>query len=147
MLWKESLVYLLAIWELYCSNSILFDLLNSSIREYAFFFTIWEYTLYGAIWKTNFFSSINKMLLNLIIWKLEDLESIRESCLSSLSIWEVINDFLVWECLLNIIIIEVYYRIAITPNLSLNTVSKDNFFLSSFIDSLDLSIVTNDFFK
>ncbi len=86
------------------------------------------------------------MLFNLRVGKLEDLEPIGEGGLCGLSIREVIGYLAIGECLLDIIIVEIYYRIAITPDLSPNSISKNNLFFSVFVDSLDFSIMTDDFF-
>lgn len=46
--------------------------------------------------------------------------------------------------MLNVIIIEIYYSILIRKNFSLNSIIEYDFFLSIFIHSLYLSIVSNN---
>jgi hypothetical protein len=87
------------------------------------------------------------MFLNLVISKLEHLESIRESALSSLSFGKIINYSLIMVSLFDIVIVEVDNGIAIREYFSLNSIVKDHLLLPILIYSLDFTIVTDDLFN
>ena len=93
------------------------------------------------------FSSIGEVLFNLIVSKLKDLEPIWECGLGCLGFCKVINNFLVWISLFNVIVIKVNYGIAIRENFSFHAIVEDNFFLTIFIDSLDFSIMSYNLFN
>jgi hypothetical protein len=52
------------------------------------------------------------VFLNLVVAELENLEAIREGSLSRPSFRKVVYYLLVWECLLDVIIVKVDYRVA-----------------------------------
>lgn len=81
------------------------------------------------------------MLFNLLVRKLKHLQAIIESSLRCLSFSEEINNFLIWECLLDVLIGEVDYHITVWVSLSANTICKDNFFLAGLVDTLDFTIM------
>ena len=135
----------MTIREFYYSNSWFLDLLYSSIWEYALLLTIREETLNSSIWEWNLLCSILEVFLNLIIRKLEDLKSIWECRLGSFSFSKVIDNLLVWECLLDIVIGKVYNRIAWWPNFSSHTIAENHFLLSIIKESLLLSIMGGNF--
>jgi hypothetical protein len=81
------------------------------------------------------------MLLNLVIAELENLESIREGCLSGSSLSEIVDYLLVWESLLNVVIVKVHYRIARGPNFPPYSITEDHFFFPVVIETLDLTIL------
>lgn len=81
------------------------------------------------------------MLLYLIIGEFEHLQPIWECSLGGLSLSEIVYYFLVWEGLLNIVISEVYYRVACGPDLPPHTITKNYFFLAIIIKSLLLTIM------
>ena len=84
------------------------------------------------------------MLLNLTIRKFEDLQSIRECCLGSLSFSKIINDLLVRICLLNIIIIKINNSIAIRECFPSNSIWKNYFLFAISKRPLYFTIVSND---
>jgi hypothetical protein len=87
------------------------------------------------------------VLLNLVVSKLENLESIRESRLCGLSISKVVDYFLVSIGLLDVVIIKVHYSVAVRENLTLHAIIEDHLLLPIFIKSLDLAIVADDLFN
>lgn len=70
------------------------------------------------------------MFLNLLIGKLKYLEAVRVSSLRRLSLCEVVDDPLVWECLLDVLVGKVHYQVAIGVGLPPHTIVKDDFFLA-----------------
>lgn len=86
------------------------------------------------------------MLLDLIVCKLENLETIGESCLGSLGFSKVIDNLLIGIGLFDIVVVEIYYCIAIREDFSFHSIVKNDFFLSIFVDTLNLSIISNDLF-
>jgi hypothetical protein len=137
----------LSIRKLHSPISIPLYLLNCSIREYAFFLSIREQAFYCSIRETDLFSSINKMLFYLAVWELKHLETICKSRLSGFCFWKVVTDLSIWESLLHVVVVKLNYWVTIRPNFSLYTIGKDNFFSTTFIYSLDFTIMSNDFFN
>ena len=90
------------------------------------------------------FRSIREMLLNLTIRKFEDLQSIRECCLGSLSFSKIINDLLVRICLLNIIIIKINNSIAIRECFPSNSIWKNYFLFAISKCPLYFAIISYD---
>jgi hypothetical protein len=83
------------------------------------------------------------VLLNLAIGEFEHLESVIESGLGGLSFREIIDYFLVREGLLDILIIKIYDGVAVRERFTLNTVVKNDLFLTIGVHSLDLAISSN----
>ena len=137
----------MSIGELYDLGSSLLDLLDCSIREYALLLSIWEETLNGTVRKADLLGSINEVLLNLAISELEHLEAIWESRLRGLGVREEVHDLPVREGLLDVVVVEVDYRIAIRPYFPLQSIREDHFLLPVLVNPLDLPIVSNDFFR
>ena len=86
------------------------------------------------------------MLLSLLVLEFEDLHAIWESCLCCFSLCKEIADLASLKALLNIIVLEENHLVAIWPNLPLDTVGENDFFLTVVIDSLDLTFLTYIFF-
>lgn len=84
------------------------------------------------------------MFLDLLVGKLEDLESVREGGLRRLCLSKVINNFLVGPSLLDILIVEVYYGVAIREAFSLDTVVEDDLLFAVGVYSLNLSVMRDD---
>jgi hypothetical protein len=83
------------------------------------------------------------MLFNLLVSKLEDLESIGERALDSLSFSKVVDYFLVSISLFDIIIIEVYNSVSIRKDLPFDSIVEDHLLLAILVNSLDLPVITN----
>ena len=83
------------------------------------------------------------MLFNLIVWEFEDLQGIWECCLSSFSLSKIVNNFAIWICLFDIWIIEVDYGVSIRERFTLDTIIEYYFLLSTCVDSLDFTIMSN----
>jgi hypothetical protein len=92
----------------------------------------------------DFFGPIREVLFDLIVCKFENLEAISEGGLCSPCLSEVIDNSLISVCLLDVIVIEVHYGVAVREYLSLNTIVEDHFFLSVLVHSLNLTIVSNN---
>ena len=83
------------------------------------------------------------MLFNLIVWEFEDLQGIWECCLSCFSLSKIVNNFAIWICLFDVWIIEVDYGVSIREWFTLDTIIEYYFLLSTCIDSLDFTIMSN----
>lgn len=91
------------------------------------------------------------MFFYLLISKLKHLQSsttiffrIRECSLCSLRFSEVIDNFAIFERLLDIFVRKVYYRITVGPNLTSHTISKEYLLLSVIKQALYFSIFAFD---
>ena len=89
---------------------------------------------------------IREMLFDLVVAKFKDLELVRERSLRCLCLREEVNNFSVLECLLDVLIVEVNYGVAIREGLTFDTVVENYFFLSILIDALNLAIVAHVLF-
>ena len=83
------------------------------------------------------------MLLNLIVAEFEDLQLVRESRLSGLSLSKEVNHLAICKGLLDVLIVEVDNRVAIRERLSLHSIVEYHLLLSVLVDPLDLSIMPN----
>ena len=135
---------LLATGIFYCFHTILFDSLDCAVCKYALFFSVSKDTFDSTIWENDFFCSVREMLLDLAIRKLEDLESVSIGGLSCFGLSKIVDDLLVRISLLNVVIIEIYNRIAIWERLSSNSVWENDFFFAIQECSLDFSVVAHD---
>ena len=88
-------------------------------------------------------SSIWEVFLNLVISKLENLESIWKCGLRCLGLCKVIDHFLICIGLFNVIVVKVDDSVAIREHLPFDSIVKDHFLLSIFIYSLNLTVVPN----
>lgn len=70
------------------------------------------------------------MFLNLLISKLKYLQAVRVSSLRRLSLREVVDNPLVWECLLDVLVGKVHYQIPIRVGLPPHTIVEDDFLLA-----------------
>lgn len=143
-IWEEDV--LLSIGELDCLDTVFLNALDGTVGEYGFLLAVGEDALDGAIGEYNLFGSIRKMLLYLVVCKLEHLQAIRESGLRGLCLCKVVNDLLIGICLLDVVVVEVDYRIAVEEHFSLHSVVEDHFLFPVLIDTLDLAIMSNDLF-
>jgi len=84
------------------------------------------------------------MFFDLVISKLKHLQSIDKSCLSSFCFCKVVCDFLVWESLLDVLIVKVYDGVAVRETFTFHTIIENHLLLSRSVDTLDLAIVAND---
>jgi len=84
------------------------------------------------------------MLLNLLISEFENLKAILIRSLRSLSLWKVIYDPPIRECLLNIFISKENNQVAVRVSLSSHSIREDDFFLAWLVNPLDLSVMAND---
>lgn len=84
------------------------------------------------------------MLFNLLVWKLEHLQTIWISCLSCLCLSKVVHNLLVCVCLLDIAVIEVNNCVAIREGLSTNAIAKNDFFFSINVSTLDFAIIADN---
>ena len=84
------------------------------------------------------------MLFYLLVSELKHLHSIREGRLCCLGLSKVVHHLLIWISLLYVIVVKVDYGVAVWEDFPLYPVVKDYFFLPIFIQTLDLSIISND---
>lgn len=91
-----------------------------------------------------FFGPIRKVLFDLIVSKFENLKTISKSGLCCPCLSKIIHNFLISVCLLDVIVIEVHYGVAVWEHLTLHTIVEDYFLLSVFVHSLNLTIVSNN---
>ena len=92
----------------------------------------------------DFFGTVWEVLFDLIIGEFEHLQSVWKRCLSGLCLREVVSHLLVRESLLDVLIVEVDYRVAIREAFSFNSVVENHFLLAILVDPLDLAIMTNN---
>ena len=83
------------------------------------------------------------MLFYLIVAEFEHLEPIIKRCLRRAGFCEVVNYFLVGECLLDIVVVEVDYSVAVLEGLSAHPVIKYDLFLAGGVNALDLAITAD----
>ena len=83
------------------------------------------------------------MLFNLLVAEFENLKAFWESSLSCFCVREVVHNFLVRICLLDIVIVEVNDGVSIRECLPPDSIAKDHFLLSIQVCPLDLAIVSN----
>ena len=113
--------------------SLFVDPLDCSIGENTFFFAVSINWLDCAIGEFDLFHPIWHVLFKLVVGEFEDLHLIWEGRLDGLCLWEVVDDFLVWESLLNISIIEVHNCVAIAEGLPSDLVCKNYLFLAIYV--------------
>ena len=94
----------------------------------------------------DFFGAVREVLFDLVICKFEYLKTISECSLCCPCLGEVVHDSLVSVCLLDVIVIEIHYGVAIWKYFTFDTVVEDYFLLSVLVDSLNLTIVSNYLF-
>jgi hypothetical protein len=92
----------------------------------------------------DFFGAVGVVLLDLPVLELEHLQSVLERSLRRLRLCEVVNYFLVRIGLLDVVVVEIYDRVAIGPALALHAVVEDDLLLATLKCALDFSIVTDD---
>ena len=92
----------------------------------------------------DLFGSVREVFFDLLVLKLEHLETVLVCCLGSLGLGEVVNYALVWIRLLDIFICEVSYHVPIWKRFPLYSISKNDFFFTRLINTLYLAIVTNN---
>ena len=98
----------------------------------------------GMILLHDFFGPIREVFFDLIVCKFENLETISERGLSGLCLSKIVDNSLISVCLLDITVIEVDYGVAVWEDLTLHTIVEYYFFLSVFVHSLNLTIVSNN---
>jgi hypothetical protein len=86
------------------------------------------------------------VLFNLIISKLENLETVWERSLGRLCLSEVVGYLLVRERLLDVLIVEIHYCVPVREALPLHTVIEDNLLFAVCVDPLNLTIMADDLF-
>ncbi len=91
-----------------------------------------------------FFCAVWEVLLNLIVCKFKDLKTIWKGGLGRLSLSKIVNDLLVWVGLFDIMIIEVNDGITIWEYFPLHAIIKNYLLFTVLINSLNLTIVTNN---
>jgi len=91
----------------------------------------------------NFFGTVREMFLDLGVCELEYLQTVCGCRLCCLGFREVVNDLLVWESLLNVLVVEVHDGVTIREGLSFDTVVKDDFLFATRVHTLDLAIVAD----
>lgn len=84
------------------------------------------------------------MLFYLVVGEFKYLELVRECCLRGLCLCKVVDDFLVWECLLDVCIVEVDNRISVWPRFSLHSIVENDFLFATSIHALYLSVVPHN---
>lgn len=84
------------------------------------------------------------MLLNLVVCKFEDLQTIWEGGLGGLSLCKIVHDLLVWVGLLDIVVIEVDNGVSVGEDFPLNSIVEDDLFFPILINPLNLTIMAND---
>ena len=138
--------YPLSVRILNAAYSIFLNLLNRSVGENAFLFSIRIETLHCAVWEVDFLRAVREMLLDLLVLELEDLHPIWEGSLRCLCICEEVAYFSALEALLNVVVLEEHYLVAIRPDFPLHTVREDDFLLAIVKDPLDLPFRAYKFF-
>ena len=133
-------------WILDAAHSIFLNLLNRSVGENAFLFSIRIETLHCAVWEVDFFRAVREMLLDLLVLELEDLHPIREGSLRCLCICEEVAHLSALKALLDVVVLEEHYLVAIRPDLPLHTIRKDDLLLAIVKDPLDLPFRAYKFF-
>ena len=128
------------------AHACLLYLLNRSVWENALLFSIWVEALYCAIWEADFFRPVREVFLDLIVLEFEDLNTVGEGGLRRLRVREEVDDLASLEALLDVIVLEEDYLVAIRPDFPLDTVGEDYLFLARVIDPLDFSFGTYEFF-
>lgn len=83
------------------------------------------------------------MLFDLVVSKFENLKTIRERGLCCLCLSEVVYNSLISIGLLDVIVVEVDNGVSVREHLSLHSIVEDDLFLSVFVDSLNLPIISN----
>ena len=86
------------------------------------------------------------MFLNLVVLEFENLDPVWESCLCGFRIREEVYNLAAFEALLDVIVLEEHYLIAIRPDFSFHAVREDYLFLARVKDPLDLAFGTYKFF-
>ena len=79
------------------------------------------------------------MLLNLIVHEFKYLQTICKGCLCRFCFRKEIYDLTAGERLLDVLILEENYLVTVRPNLSLDSIWEDNFFLAALVELLLLS--------
>ena len=83
------------------------------------------------------------MLFYLVVGEFKYLELVREGGLRGLRLCEIVNDFLVWERLLDVCVVEVDNGVSVWPRLSLHSVIEDHLLLSTRVHTLYFAVVSN----
>ncbi len=78
----------------------------------------------------DLFGAIGEVFLNLLIGKLKYLQAVLVSSLRRLSLCKVVDDPLVWECLLDVLVGKVHYQVPIRVGLPPHTIVEDDFLLA-----------------
>ena len=100
---------------------------NQSIKNWSIL-----HDLFGAVWE---------VFLDLVVGEFEDLQAVWEGGLRRLGFSEVVDNFLVWEGLLDVRVVEVDDRVAVGEAFSLHAVVEDYFLFAVGVHALDLAIV------
>ena len=122
------------------------DLLNRSVGEDTLFLSIRVEALYCAIWEADFLRAVREVLLDLLVLEFEDLHPVGEGGLGCLCIREEVADFSALEALLDVVVLEEHYLVAIRPDFPLHAVGEDDLFLARAKDPLDLPFRADKFF-
>jgi len=138
-IWEEYV--LLPISKFYSFYTTLLYSLNCPIWEYTFFFTICKDTLNCTIREYDLLCSIWEMFFYLLIGKFENLQSVRECSLGSLRFSKVVNNFITWERLFDILIVKIDQGITVGPWFSAHPIAKDHLFPATLENSLYLAII------
>ena len=92
----------------------------------------------------DFLGAVGEVLLDLVVGELEDLQAVGEGGLRGPRLRKVVDDALVRIGLLDVVVVEVDDGVAVGEHLALDAIVENHLFLSIFIHSLDLSIVSNN---
>ena len=84
------------------------------------------------------------MLFDLHVLEFEYLKSIWKCCLSSLRLCEIIHNFWVWESLLYVTVVEVYYSVSVWKCLSAHSVAEYHLFFAGKVSTLHLAVIAHD---
>lgn len=88
--------------------------------------------------------SVGEVFLDLLIRKFEHLKSICVGCLSCLCFSKIVNNAAIGESLLDVLIGEKDYEIAVRVSLPSHTVCEDDFLLAGLVDSLNFAVLANN---
>ena len=136
----QTLTYALSVGVFDYAKAGLIDSLDCAVREDAFFTAICIQALDRAVWKVDLLVSIGKMLLDLFVLELKNLQAIWVSRLGGSRFSKEIYRLALAVSLFDILVREPNNLVTVRPHLSFNSVRKHNFFFTIRVDALELSV-------
>lgn len=83
------------------------------------------------------------MFFNLVVCELKNLHAIGEGRLGGLGLRKVVTDSLVGVSLLDVVVVEVHYCVAVGEHLPFYPVIEDDFLFTVFVNPLNFSIISD----